>query len=198
MIQVKNWGKHQHFKDRCPPWIKLYREILDDPDWHELSGDDTKILMSLWLLASEDETHQGLLPDIRRICFRLRIKESQLNQSLTRLKHWLIFDDIKPISSRYQDDAPETETEKRREDGFSEFWTSFPDKRKGSKGKCLEYWLKHNLEKQKETIFSHMVKMNDDWSKDGGQFAPAPMTYLNQKRWDGFEQIESGVGVSFT
>lgn len=43
-----------------------------------------------------------------------------------------------------------------------------------------------------------MVKMSDDWSKDGGQFAPAPMTYLNQKRWDGFEKAESGLGVAYT
>ena len=83
-------------------------------------------------------------------------------------------------------------------DGFNDFWRLFPDKRKGSKGKCLEYWIKHNLDKQKETIYAHMTKMGDDWLKDGGQFAPAPMTYLNQKRWDGFEQTESGLGVSYT
>lgn len=73
--------------------------------------------------------------------------------------------------------------------GFTEFWTAFPEKRKGSKGKCLEYWNKHHLEKQKETIFAHMVKMDVDWAKDSGQYAPAPMTYLNQKRWDGAEVI---------
>lgn len=124
MIQIRNWGKHQHFKDRCPPWIKLYREILDDPDWHELSGDDSKLLLSLWLIASEDETHQGILPDVRRICFRLRIKEAQLNQALTRLKDWLIFDDIKPISNGYQVDAPETETEGETKESLSS--TSLP------------------------------------------------------------------------
>lgn len=70
-------------------------------------------------------------------------------------------------------------------DGFDVFWKKYPDRRKGAKGKCLEYWIKHNLEKQKEVILAHMAKMADDWSKDGGQFAPAPMTYLNQKRWDG-------------
>lgn len=189
-MMVKNWSKHQHFKDRCPPWIKLYREILDDPDWHELSGDDSKLLLSLWLIASEDDTHQGRLPDIRRICFRLRIKESQLNQALTRLKHWLIFDDINVISSVYQDDAPETE--KRREeteppDGFLVFWKTYPDRRKGAKSKCLEYWKKHNLEKQKEVIFAHMAKMNPDWIKEEGKYAPAPMSYLNKKAWDGFQ-----------
>jgi hypothetical protein len=134
-LRIKNWSKHQHFKDRTPPWIKLYREILDDPDWHELDGDSAKVLISLWLIASEDDSHLGLLPDARRLAFRLRIKESQLNQYLTKLKHWLIQDDIKQISDGYQLDAPErageeTETETETEtDGFDIFWSIYPNKK---------------------------------------------------------------------
>jgi hypothetical protein len=108
---IKNWSRHQHFKDRTPPWIKLYRELLDDPDWHELDSDAAKLLIGLWLIASEDETHQGMLPDARKLAFRLRITEAKLNQILTKLEGWLIRDDIKPISERYHGDAPETETE---------------------------------------------------------------------------------------
>ena len=29
-MRIKNWNRFQHFKDRKPPWIKLYRDILDD------------------------------------------------------------------------------------------------------------------------------------------------------------------------
>jgi hypothetical protein len=117
MLRIKNWSKHQHFKDRTPPWIKLYRDILDDPDWHELDGDTAKVLISLWLIASEDETHSGLLPCSRKLAFRLRIKESQLKQYITKLSHWLLQDDINVISDGYQVDAPEREreTEKSRE-----------------------------------------------------------------------------------
>src|ERR1019366_3474678 len=64
-MKIKNWHKFQHFKDRRPPWIKLYRDLLDDPDWHELNGDCVKLLVNLWMLASEDKTHQGILPDFR-------------------------------------------------------------------------------------------------------------------------------------
>lgn len=110
-IRIRNWSKHQHFKDRTPPWIKLYRDILDDPDWHAMSGDDAKLLVGLWLVASEDETRTGALPDVRRLAFRLRITESQLNQGLTNLSHWLERDDIAAISACHRDDAPETETE---------------------------------------------------------------------------------------
>lgn len=107
VYKIKGWDKFQHFKDRRPPWIKLYRDILDDPDWHELDGDTAKALVALWLLASEDEEQKGTLPDVRRIAFRLRISEKQAKQTLTKLSHWLIQDDISVISGRYHDDAPE-------------------------------------------------------------------------------------------
>ena len=113
MYRIKGWTKFQHFKDRRPPWIKLYRDILEDPDWHELDGETAKILVSLWLIASEDL--EGRLPDLRRLAFRLRIKESQINQALAKLSHWLDRDDIDLISDRHQDDAPETETETETE-----------------------------------------------------------------------------------
>lgn len=112
--RIKNWAKHQHFKDRTPPWVKLYRDILDDPDWHELSGDDAKTLISLWLIASEDKDMNGGLPDVRKLAFRLRTKEAQLKQALTRLSNWVLQDDISVISERYQVDAPETETEREK------------------------------------------------------------------------------------
>jgi uncharacterized phage protein (TIGR02220 family) len=114
-LKIKNWGKFQHFKDRTPPWVKLYRDLLDDPDWHELDGESAKTLIMLWLIASEDETHEGKLPDTRKLAFRLRTNEIKLKQQLIKLEHWLIQDDIKMISGRYQDDAPETETEAEAE-----------------------------------------------------------------------------------
>ena len=113
--KIKDWENFQHFKDRNPPWVKLYKYLLDDPDWHALDGDDAKTLVMLWLLASEDKTKKGELPDIRKTSFRLRIEEDVLKQQLTRLKHWVIQDDINTISDRYQTDAPETETETETE-----------------------------------------------------------------------------------
>lgn len=112
---IKNWKQFQHFKDRTPPWVKLYRDILDDPDWHSLSGDVAKTLVMLWVIASEDETKQGLLPNIKKLAFRLRISEKSLQSIMSQLSHWLIQLDITPISERYQSDAPETEGEREKE-----------------------------------------------------------------------------------
>jgi hypothetical protein len=110
-IRIKDWVKFQHFKDRRPPWIKLYRELLDDPHWHALDGAAAKHLVMLWLIASEDESKQGLLPDVPTLAFRLRITEKAVRHLINTLSRWLECDDIKLISPRYQLGPPETETE---------------------------------------------------------------------------------------
>jgi hypothetical protein len=107
--KIKNWSKFQHFKDRRPPWVKLYRDLLDDMDWFSLDPVSAKNLINLWLIASE---YDGELPTIDILAFRLRLKNQEVTRILSNLSHWLEQDDINVISSRYQDDRPETETEK--------------------------------------------------------------------------------------
>jgi hypothetical protein len=113
-MRIKNWNEFQHFKDRTPPWIKLYRYLLDDPDWHSLSGDEAKTLIMLWLVASEDKQMEGNLPPVKNIAFRFRISEKELNQRLNKLSNWLILDDNDVISSCYQDDIPEERQRQRQ------------------------------------------------------------------------------------
>lgn len=115
MLKIRGWKKFQHFKDRTPPWIKLYRELLDDPDWHALDGEAAKTLTMLWLLASEDQSKSGAIPDIRKAAFRLRMSEAELSAILRRLSDWIEVLDINAISPRYQLDAPEGETETETE-----------------------------------------------------------------------------------
>jgi len=110
-LRIKDWETFQHFKDRRPPWIKLYRDLLDDPDWHFLDPACAKVLVMLWLIASEDKSGTGKLPSISNLCFRLRTDEKTLKKTLTQLSHWVICDDIATISRRYRDGPPETETE---------------------------------------------------------------------------------------
>ena len=107
--RVKSWAKFQHFKDRRPPWIKLYRDLLDDKEWHKLDPVAAKFLVMFWLIASEDE---GNLPDINTLAFRLRVEESDIDNAISHLSHWLEQVDITVISDRYQNDTPERETER--------------------------------------------------------------------------------------
>ena len=107
-MRIKNWTKFQHFKDRRPPWVKLYRDILDDIEWHELDPIAAKVLVMLWLIASEDE---GRIPDTKTLAFRLRLTEIKTKEIVSKLSHWLEQDDINVISEGYQLDLPERETE---------------------------------------------------------------------------------------
>jgi hypothetical protein len=107
-MRIKNWNKFQHFKDRKPPWVKLYRDVLDDLEWYELDPLASKVLVMCWLIASEDD---GNLPSTKNLAFRLRMTEKQTIDCLNKLSHWLEHDDINAISERYQNDSTETETE---------------------------------------------------------------------------------------
>ena len=49
---VKNFEHFQHYKDRSPPWIKLYNELLDDYDFACLQDASKLHLILIWLLAS--------------------------------------------------------------------------------------------------------------------------------------------------
>jgi hypothetical protein len=96
-------------------------------------------------------------------------------------------------------DKSVTREEKRREEekttpdplpGFAEFWSSWPrSSRKGGKAECEKLWRAQRLEDQAEAIVEHVKAMakTEGWTKQGGEFIPAPLVYLRGKRWDGAE-----------
>jgi hypothetical protein len=113
-MRIKKWSNYQHYKTRNPPWIRLHKSIIDDPDWHDLDGQSAKALVMLWLLASEDKSMEGRLPCVRKVAFRLRMTENQINQAISKLSHWLEHDASEVLADCLHD-APKslsyTETE---------------------------------------------------------------------------------------
>src|SRR5881392_1225156 len=57
---VKGWWKLQHYADRRPLWIKLYRSIETDLPFQSLTEVEQYRLIRLWLLASDLD---GQIPD---------------------------------------------------------------------------------------------------------------------------------------
>jgi hypothetical protein len=55
IFSVKNFERFQHYKDRNPPWIKLYNELLDDYEFGCLQDASKMHLIAIWLLASRSE-----------------------------------------------------------------------------------------------------------------------------------------------
>lgn len=92
-----------------------------------------------------------------------------------------------------------TDTDKKKESstvdkstdlpGFAKFWETWPtNDRKQAKGKCLDAWKKAHAERVAALVIDHVLSLkNGSWTKDSGQFIPAPLTYINGRRWEGAE-----------
>jgi hypothetical protein len=192
-MKIKNWSKFQHFKDRRPPWVKLYRDILDDMDWHQLDPLASKVLVTLWLLASEDENQEGALPDIKTIAWRLRLTEKQVLDCVSKLSHWLEQDDINAISSGYQSDRPETETETetKREtkteppEGVSpEIWDSFVKQRKAKKAQITDNVMAAIQKEANKAGWSLETALNEivvrNWQSFKAEWVQPKQTFAQQ------------------
>jgi hypothetical protein len=195
-IKVKDWNKFQHFKDRKPPWIKLYRDLLDDLEWHELDPVAAKALVAIWLIASEND---GELPEMKKLAFRLRVTEKQAISIVSQLDHWLIQDDINVISDRYQSDSLEIEEETYREETenkklisskkprvtssaeFDKFWMIYP--RKVNKGLAMKAWEKAASKAAPALIIAAVEawKVSKDFPEP--DFIPHPSSWLTGERW---------------
>lgn len=83
-LKPKNWEKFQHYKDRCPPWIKLHRDLLNDKEFMRLPLASKALAPLLWLLASEskDGCFQA---DSDELEFRLRIASKDIESGLKPL-----------------------------------------------------------------------------------------------------------------
>lgn len=71
--------------------------------------------------------------------------------------------------------------------GFLGFWEVWPNNaRKAAKKQCLDKWASHGCEAMAEAVIAAVVaaKQSDAWKKDGGQYIPAPLVWLNQARWE--------------
>ena len=121
-IQIINWEHFQHYKNRKPPWIKLYRELKDNKQWRSLSPEASKFLIDLWLLACDNgssESGGDINKSIEDIAWCLRYDSNMiasLYQWMKELvdKEFITFDSIVPAECS-QDATPETEKSRDRE-----------------------------------------------------------------------------------
>lgn len=180
MIKIKNWEELQHFKDRSPIWIKLYKRILDQRDIMTLSSDAFKFLVCLWLLASEDKDQTGTLPSVSDIAWRVKLSESRVNELLKEVDTFL-------ISDVYQNGIPEKRREEKRKEEteknycFADFWKVYPrkDNNKKAEQKFILMASKYGSLKIMDglNVFLPLFELS------GNQYTPMAATWLNQERF---------------
>jgi len=67
--------------------------------------------------------------------------------------------------------------------GFDRFWEVWPKSpRKVGKAACIRTWITNGMDQHVDRIVSHVSRLKGTTQWLSG-FEPAPMTYLNQRRW---------------
>ena len=190
MYKIKNWEKFNLYNPKNPryqkkmTWFKFYgTDYINNIDIHRLSFEQKAVLVELWCLGSESD---GVLPDVFEIAFRLHYPIDFVDKLVKELfTRGLLVENYTPVT---------IEKNKRREDKekiyvvktthrFEEFWESYPNVRKVNKKTCMERWANKNIDAIADEVIGYVNKMKDTQSwKDG--FSPAPLTLLNQERWN--------------
>jgi hypothetical protein len=115
---VKKWADFQHYKNRCPPWIKLQKSILDDFDFACLPIASKALAPLLWLLASESVNGEVCI-DSDFLTFRLRWSADDIAVGIEGLisKGFLIVASDALAERKQSARLEEREVEERRERG---------------------------------------------------------------------------------
>jgi len=187
--RIKKWSDYQHYKDRCPPWIKLHHALLTSEVW-VMSNDATRTLaVACMLLASRNDDNDGTFngdPEyIKRFAY-LNTKPDfkpliELDFIECLQDASTVLDKCNTEQSRAEQSRADISIASYSEE-FEVFWKAYP--KKTGKGEANKIWKKLNVPLQTVLNALDWQKKSKDWLKDNGQFIPMPATYLNQRRFD--------------
>jgi hypothetical protein len=119
-ITIKNWKQFQHYNKRNPPWIRLYRSLIDDYEFACLPDASRALAPMLWLLASEYPDGE-ITASRAAIAFRLHISEAKLESALKPLiDGGFIIDASNLLAGCYPNASLETERETERDSVVTE------------------------------------------------------------------------------
>lgn len=182
-LRVKNWAQFQHYKKRCPPWIKLHRELVNDYAFTTLRDATKAHLILIWILAAGSD---GVVPaDERFLALRIGATERVDVDAMTAAGFLELQDDGEPAP------APAAATPKARRPrpqlngAFCDFYAAYPKKK--NRADAERAWLRLSPDEALQArILAAVEQQKDtpDWRKDGGKFIPYPASWLNGRRWE--------------
>jgi hypothetical protein len=211
-FHVKNLDRFQHYKDRAPPWIKLYNELLDDYEFGLLPDASKWHLIAIWLLASRsankipyDPTWVG-----RRINAASKVDLDSLvragflvvDQELHNAEQIAstVLAECLPRERVELEEERETEacavavaTRTPPRDYFQEFWKAYP-RRDGANPKEPARKLFLAAVKagaRPEDIVAGAARCAEKERKNvGTEFIPQAVKWLRDKRWQDYPASE--------
>ncbi len=200
-LRIKNFNQYQHYKDRNPPWIKLYRAILHDYELRSLPIPSRLAYIFCLIIASETDNRIPHDLNFLTARFGFDVDESVLTPLITSrfllasgairvlapdaLCSSLLFSYEKSISSPdslSSPDSPDLKS-KSQTDDFEQFWLAYP-KKVGKKAARVA-WRNASDRPGLPSILEavSLARRSQQWMKENGQFIPHPATWLNQGRW---------------
>lgn len=124
VLAVKNWERFQHYKDRDPPWVKLYRDLLTSESW-VLGTDLSRVVqVASTLLAPRYENKIPYRFDLLKQVMTLKCTEGAFKKAVDYLveSKFLEIQEVTEQTKVVEQSASKTlatcttETEQRRED----------------------------------------------------------------------------------
>ena len=202
-LRIKNWETFQHYKNRCPPWIKLHFKILSSRDWVNLNDADRVLAIASMLIASQDDANDGSFDADPDYFYRVAYLKTRPNFNNLIKQGFLevLLADASVCKRMPTNAIPEKETEteiekkllseKKPSDDFSMFWKAYP--KKTGKDAALKLWNK--LQPPIADVLKALAwqRASKQW-QDG--FIPLPATYLNQGRWKDEPEVRTGGGAA--
>lgn len=82
-LRVRNWERYQHYKQRRPPWIKFYAELLDDDEICTLDYASRLFANLILLVASRDDN--VMTTDARRLAQRVGMEVEAVEDAVANL-----------------------------------------------------------------------------------------------------------------
>ena len=190
-LKVKNHDKYQHYGNRNPPWIKLYRIIMGDYDLRQVPIPSRLTYIYCLILASE--TDNRIPYDVKFMTERMGFPVSErIITPLIERGLLLASDARRMLASEEKCSSllssvlipPKSEDLKSKTHSeFESFWLAYP--KKIGKKSALQAWQKAKDKPPLVDVLQAIdtQQKSEQWMKDNGQFIPHPSTWLNQGRW---------------
>lgn len=199
-FSVKNFERFQHYRDRSPPWIKLYNELLDDYEFGLLPDASKMHIIAIWLLASRSENK---IPyDAAWVSRRINAN-SKVDLDLLAANGFIVVDQELNNSERSastaqaeclsREEGQVQDIGKRKEefraaspsnDDFENFRKVYPRRKGNYAWKAAERKFSSLVKTgvDPKIIIAAAVRMSDTLrSKIGTEYIPMPASWLNSE-----------------
>ena len=209
VIAILNWQEFQHYKDRDPPWIKLYRDLLTAESW--VLGTDASRLVQVasMLLAARYKNATPLKYDLFCKVASLDISQREFDAAVEHLRSTNFLEiqgepeqrkqpASKPLASCTSETETETETEKSRgEKRRASAPPLDPASVEGLDPEAWRLWVEHRTAIKKPIRPHSLRDAAEELAKLGSQQL-AEVKRARAGGWQGLHPEKAGVGPRLT